>query len=392
MALAGHAQAIALWRRHAYVAAGEGGLRVIDLSTPSAPREVGALPRTLASPTPPPDPLRPRRPPASTPATGGPLAWEPARVAMAGDHLCVASGNRLFVMGLQNPAQPAQVAVYEVGAGINALAAAGRYAYLHCGNECCGGPPEEFRVLDLADPAAPRLVGKVDLHSRYWGGLAVAGERGYLVADGNLHLLDLADPATPRLAATLGAQGTLAGGAVAVAGELVYISAHREGIAVVDASDPANPRLAGTSEGLAAGEDPPATGTAHMPNQLALGGDLACVTLWQGGSLWIVEDGLAVLDLRDPLRPRQVGRLKQPNDASDVALAGRYAYLAAGPGVVVVDLNDPAQPRHVTAIGAPQVPVDSPPRAARCLALAGNTVYAAVDVAGGTNTTPHSAL
>jgi hypothetical protein len=54
-----------------------------------------------------------------------------------------------------------------------------------------------------------------------------------------------------------------------------------------------------------------------------------------------------VVDVADPARPVPLGQTDVlPGVVSGVAVAGGYAYVAAGEGgLVVVDVTDPAHPR-----------------------------------------------
>lgn len=350
LALPAPSRSIALRGPYAYLAAADGGLRVLDLSTPTAPREVGAILRT------------------PTVAT-----WAPDRVAVVGSHLCVSSGSLIHFLSLQDPTRPDEVAVYEVDGGVRALAAADHYVYFHCGNECCGGPVEEFRILDLADPRQPRLAGTLGLRGRGVADLAVDGAHAYLVVVGNLHVIDVGEATAPRLAASLQLPAPAVGGVLAVAGRFAYLAAVGA-LLTIDAGDPANPRLAGESQGITAGEDILGSDRRTL-GALAVSGDLACATAWREGDLAIFEDGMAILSLRDPARPRLVGYLPQPGGVRDVGLAAPYAYLAGGPGLVVVDLAEPARPQQIACA--------STEYGASHLALAGRYAYVSGAIGSG---------
>ena len=57
-----------------------------------------------------------------------------------------------------------------------------------------------------------------------------------------------------------------------------------------------------------------------------------------------------IFDISDPTNPRLAGFLRLPHRVQGVAVAGNYAYLAAGVnGLAVIDVSDPAAPTELTA-------------------------------------------
>jgi hypothetical protein len=58
--------------------------------------------------------------------------------------------------------------------------------------------------------------------------------------------------------------------------------------------------------------------------------------------------GLRVIDVSDPLQPKEAGFYDTPGDPFAVAIAGDYAYVAdGGSGLRVIDVSDPAHPQEV---------------------------------------------
>jgi|GEM_PF-2750047 len=129
---------LAIVGRFAYVAAGEGGVRVVDVSDPTAPVEVGAF-REI--------PLAPR-------------------LAVSGDYAYVADrdGN-IWVLDMANPAHPAKMGCYALTEPLASDWTSGNAfpiqdmvisgGYLYVAAEGAG-----LYVLDLADPAAPTLASR----------------------------------------------------------------------------------------------------------------------------------------------------------------------------------------------------------------------------------------
>lgn len=66
------------------------------------------------------------------------------------------------------------------------------------------------------------------------------------------------------------------------------------------------------------------------------------------------ERGMEVLDVTDPSRPVFISSFNTAGDTQDVAIAGTYAYLACGEGgLVVVDVSNPAHPMRVASVNLP---------------------------------------
>lgn len=114
---------------------------------------------------------------------------------------------------------------------------------------------------------------------------------------------------------------------IAIAGTYAYITTDRE-LVVVNLKDPLNPKIGGRIA---------APGLKH-PRAVAIQFRFGFV---------VDDDGLKVLDLTEPERPRMVeGALVALTGARDVYVARTYAYVADGKdGVAIIDVKLPAQPR-----------------------------------------------
>jgi hypothetical protein len=163
--LPGRALSLAVAGNYAYV--DSGGLLVLDISNPAAPREITydeTLPGAIA--------------------------------AIAGDYAYSLGGQSgLHVLDVSDPAAPVEVAVQPVYDQARAAALAGDYIYL--GERTFG-----FHVIDIAQPATPVEVSAIeDLGGQHLfdvEDMTVAGDRLYLAAGANgLHVFDISSPAHP---------------------------------------------------------------------------------------------------------------------------------------------------------------------------------------------------
>lgn len=127
-------------------------------------------------------------------------------------------------------------------------------------------------------------------------------------------------------AATFNPDGILDGAVnIELAGHYAYILCDR-GLVIVDLDDPLNPRVAGQVTDL------------RDPRAMAIQFRYAFVT---------DADGLQVIDVTEPERPRKVdGAGVDIDDAHGLYVARTYAYVAAGAdGLVIVDVERPEAPR-----------------------------------------------
>jgi hypothetical protein len=202
---AGHgASAVATDGRHAYLGAMREGVIVFDLAAPGALRPLAAFR---------PDPNFPRANPGglNVPAVRG--------VTLVGRLLFVAyDAGGLRVLDVAQPARPVEIGRYSNPAmgrkpqPFNAVAVDGRVAYVSV--DYCG-----VETLDISDPRRPRALGwwnpwRCETLANNWFNSAghanhvafdPARRRLYVSAgDTEMAVLDMADPARPRLVESIG--------------------------------------------------------------------------------------------------------------------------------------------------------------------------------------------
>jgi hypothetical protein len=190
-----------------------------------------------------------------------------------------------------------------------------------------------LRILDVADPSRPRIIGRFDLTGFSFADLEVQGDYAYL------------------LASSWEGEGS--------PGEIL----------VLDVQDPAKPRQAGSLPPLE-GEYP--TSLAVSRGWLYLGGE-ACTQVTP--SYTPCFGRFVSYRLADPKRPERAGQLDLPQGVRDIQLDGESGYLATGPaGVWAVDLHDPAR---LAFTGQQSIP-----SGAEALAVVNNRVYVAAGQGG----------
>jgi len=276
----GYAGGVYVVGEHAYVANGFGGLRVISVSDPANPVEVGYY---------------------ETPD----LAMD---VYVAREYAYVA-GWGFYIISISDPANPVEVGYYDTPGGIWDVYVAGEYAYVASQiweHDALieGG----LRIISVSDPANPVEVGYYET-SGIASGVYVGREYAYVADfDKGLRVVSVSDPANP---VEVGYYDTPeAAWGVYVAGEYAYVADVYGGFYVVSVSDPANPVGLGYYE------------TSDGAEDIYVAGEYAYVADGYGG--------LRVISVSDPANPVEVGYYETPEGAENVYVAGEYAYVTGG--------------------------------------------------------------
>ncbi len=303
-----------------------GGLRVVDISNPFAPTEVGFY---------------------DTPG------WAEG-VAVAGDYAYVTEGyGGLRVVDVSNPSNPTEVGSYDTLGAVHdvAVAPAGDYVYI-------AGYDLGLRVVDVSDPSSPSEVGFYDTPGWAKGvAIAPAGDYAYIADgwEGGLRVVDVSTPSSPSGGGFYNTLGNAYGVAVALAGDYAYVADYGEGLRVVDISNPSSPTEVGFCDTQGHAED-----VAVVP-----AGDYAFVAAGDGG--------LRAVDVSTPSSPSEIGFYDTMGAAQGVAVAGDYAYVADDyyGGLRVVNISNPSSPSEVGFYDTPGSALDV------AVAPTGNYAYVA---------------
>lgn len=355
---------------HVYVALGESGLGVIDVSDPRAPVMVSSCPTPgsamslalgaghLAGHTYAYVPLGDRG--LSVIDVTDPLApvavgfYQPAEAflrkaaiaagAQAGSVYAYVADSRkgLRILDVSTTNNPLEATLFEIsgGSGAEDVAVAQDPAWYKTYGYVAS-PDHGLMIVDVTDSGAPVEVGRFS--SVGVSGVSVIrgespGERVAYVAGqdfevddsriGGLGILDVSDPSDPILEGVCELEASPRN--MAVNGGLVYLA--NGYLDIVDVADAAAATWIGAY----------GTSANNYSGDLALRGDLACLASY--GGLWIV-------DVANPLRPLDRGSWTGSRWINDVALNGDYAYLSAeGTGLHVIDISNPALPERVTMV------------------------------------------
>jgi len=278
---------------HIYSADRNGGLRAINVSTPNAPSESGALPVLAA---------------AAGTAFGA---------FFDNNKVYVAYGSAgLRIIDVSTPSNPTLLGTVDTPGDARAVVASGNYAYVA---DRSGG----VRVIDVSNPANPVEVTSVATPTAR--GIAISGNYVYVAAsDSGLVVLDISNPASP---VRIVSRPALYGENVAASGNVAAITDYDK-IGFYDVTNPAAPVAGGNTPDFSTGNE-----------GFAINGIYA-----------YIPDGdvLRIFDISTLATPTEVGSVTVGGYGYTAAVSGNYAYVAAeGAGVRVIDVSNPAAPVEV---------------------------------------------
>lgn len=301
---------VALSGKRAFLACGDKGLQVVDVSAPMTPTLIGSLAVSGY---------------ASKVVVSGPYAYLLIR------------DSHLAIVDINDPSRPQAVGQCPIpGTDIQIV---GRYAYIAEAIQQVEGANVRggLLVIDVSDPAQPVEAGALVTH-KHATGVFVYGQYACLTHDqSGLQIIDVTNPAQPKPAGQSGFQGASTSGAF-VAGGYAYLPLSYNGwyaLQVIDVADPAMPKLVagvGTGNG----------------RSVVVSGQRAYLS---------TDAGLQVIDITTPNKPAFLGAFDTAGFASQVAVLGRHAYLADGSGGLrVLDVSDPTNPVAVGTYRPPTRP------------------------------------
>lgn len=244
--------------------------------------------------------------------------------------------------------------------GGSGVALSGKLAFL--------GGASVMNIYDVTAPSASSLRGSHPIPSPCLG-IAVRGDRAYLaLGAAGLQIVDIANPAAPQLVGSVDTPGS-AQDVAAILGQIACVADGSAGAQVIDISNEAQPRIvrtfptaspcdfilvdnsvayAGASDALtilslAALADPVLLGTAPLPSGSAING------LAKTGTHLLAAcgtPGLIWFDVSDPSAPREAGRIEK--NTAGVAAHNRLVFANhINEPRGIYDFTDPLDPRVV---------------------------------------------
>jgi hypothetical protein len=318
----GEAKDVVVSEDRAYVAVGDAGLVVVDIADPASPSFVGSV---------------------DTAGYAESLELEDAVVYLADGATGLQivdvgnSGDPVFIGGLDTPGNAEDIEV------------SGNHAYVADGSA-------GLHVIDVGNPSSPRLESTFAT-AGYAHGIAVRGEAAFVggLFDGNLQIVDISDPTSPSQIAVFSHWWPNEVWDVTIVDDLAYIVDYFSGIFVIDIGDLAKPEVKGFH---------------HTPAFL-VDVEVADDRLY---SLGQEEYGLATIDFADPADPRLLGKTGKLRFPMGMAIQGTTAYVTHFSRLHIADVSDPDTPEVVAEVAVPGV--------ARAVQLGGSHAYLTSDHGG----------
>ncbi len=268
----GSAWSVAYNGQYAFVADVDRGVRIINVTNPYAPVEVGSFDtsgRTYA-------------------------------VDVVGNLAYLADGrNGLLILDISNPAAPLVVGSFDTPDFAWGVDVQNNIAFVA---DRSGG----LRVIDVTNPAAPAEVSSVAFPDQAtW--VTVDGDYAYVTANyAGLQIVQVTNPASPVIVGSLDTPHTAF--MVAVNGGLAYVADGGSGMRVIDVSNPASPSSAGFYD------------TPGLARFIGLDGSIAFVA--------DETTGIVELDISNPGQPLLLAVKDTPGRARGLALTSSLVLVA----------------------------------------------------------------
>lgn len=287
----------------------------------------------------------------------------------------------LDILDVANPNAPVPLCHYAIPAYPLSLCIVGSTGYL--------ADDEGLRILDIANPTAPQIIGSYPLTN---GAADVVVQDSLAYVSGQeLWVLNVRNPSNPIL---IGQNDSLWLNAISIRGNTLYgMISEGYGFKSVDITIPQNPVLQGyysllgsnilTINGDYAYISHSQRGLHAIdvsePVDVTLIGNIeteqeACAVTVDSGVAYVAnyDDGFKAFNISDPLQPALLGSINSGRRINDVCKSGNYAYLASGywdgeGGLEIMDVSNPANPELLS-----YVPVQD---YAAELAISGNIAY-----------------
>ena len=346
---------------HLYVAGGLAGLLIIDVQTPTAPQEIGRY-RPLGSGTVwgldrqgsnvflattrlnhGLEIVDASDPTAPTGSSFLDLPGSPTKVRVGSSYAYVsASGDGMQIVDISDVNNPVEMGSYVPATPIR-IDFDGNYIYSADSNDAVS-------IVNISDPAAPFLAAKyVPLPADnpefppQASGVAVSGDYLYVSQWNGFSNLGLAvvNVADPNNPSFVTLNEEIGGpSGVRAFGNRVYAINGRADLHILDASQPVSPTVIGEFNSPDIGQD------------VDIVGNFAYFVDWQLNP----DDGrLRVLDISDIGNPVEVGSYDTPGEPRKIVVSGTLAFIADNaPGMQIVDVSDPQNPVQIGTYVTPR--------------------------------------
>ena len=287
----GYARRLLVSGRYVYIADRDGvGLRIVDVSDPSNPREVGV---------------------EGTPARA-------EDVVLVDGYAYVSDGFAgVYVIDVRDPSAPVVKNFISTSPYAEGLAVWGRYVYV--------ADYDRVRVLDASDPAAPVEVGAFDTPGKA-SDISVSAPYIYVAGrHGGVRIIDVSQPATMQEVGQIENVGDVWD--ISAFDGFAYVVNNTGGVVIVDVSNIYSPLIISTYPevgGMSIALSSSCKAYAYVADR---------------------HGGVRILDIKNPSFVFETGYLENIGNIFDVYVLKNIAYIVDNRGrVVVADVKDPSAP------------------------------------------------
>ncbi len=148
--------------------------------------------------------------------------------------------NEFAVIDISNPKAPKKLSAIDI-LGSGQMAKVGNLIYVSLVSESFGWDWQNIRVIDVSNPTAPVMLGPPDSAGSAnitFSPIVMSGSIAY-VSDLGLKVVDLTDPLSPSLVKTI----AMPVYAIASYGNYLYVACGTQGLRIFDITDPKSPVL-----------------------------------------------------------------------------------------------------------------------------------------------------
>lgn len=256
---------------YAYVTNDDDGLRIINISNPTSPYEVGFF-----------------APPGTYYFDG---------IAISGNYVYVGVTNGgLWIIDISNPSSPYLVgSCSDVDFGCD-IVISGNYAYV-------ADYSNGLQIINITNPSSPSRIGRCDL-PHYTYGLDISGNYAYMSEwSYGLRVINISNVTSPFIVAGCSTRGS--GFDADVSEDYVYLAHGLQGIRIINIANPASPFEIGNFD------------TPGCARRIAVAGTKAYVADENGG--------LRIIDISNPSLPSEIG-FHNTYAIYGLAVSGNYIY------------------------------------------------------------------
>ncbi|MCF7809460.1 choice-of-anchor D domain-containing protein [bacterium] len=283
----GQADRVSISRNYAFLSNRDSGLRIIDISNPEEPDEVGVY-----------DP-------------NGVSIWS----VYVRDDLAylTAFGSGFYIVDVSNPEEPEELGHCNTPDDDFDVFISGNYAYIGCDEA-------GLRIVNISDPENPEEIGRFNTNGNATN-LTVSGNYAFVCDRGSgLRIIDVSNPEEPDEVGSY-VRNDCWVLACFVRDDIAYVTDARQGLCIVNVSNPEDPEEIGR------------LGNLRSPRGVVIVGDYAFVS----------DDlaGVRVIDVSNPNNPRLV-ETYEPNYATQhIVIVRNFAYVADQNGdLIILDVSD----------------------------------------------------